>query len=521
MVFREIRGPPMNSPVERSVAFFIILLLATPAFGTPRPAERRPKPQNTVGQPSEPEEVFFGLLHSLESRKPSAAFSAYRRRIEARGTAYVALPPVERVLGDWDSYKGRRVAFSIPIREVAEQGLFSDLGIAELPSGRGVQLTWQIPSLGRYSFVCPIRALTKDVFPSGDINERLRSEFLRLGSSRNYLHVQGTFSTRRTAVNRDGVTFQIPVVLVDAVDDGYRFVAVGERQAKQILGTSGEVAESKAAALASDARQSLVMAIKNISKDFRAVIISYNLTRPQVAISLPYAVWTGASNRLALLRSFVEQVKAELARAGVGYPASVELTSEVEYFTSSPCQSARWTPNGILYRQWTGGGGIYEIDQHEWESPWRIEQIPRDGSWEKGHRRFDPDLEGWEEVLWVSQSSSSYPGRPNDSGRLSGSTDASEPLRVGGDVLAPVLINRVEPSYPEAVRKARLEGVVKVEAVVTATGSVEEVKVVNSSSPPLDASAVRAVQQWKYKPATLNGQPVAVYLTVTVTFNLH
>ncbi len=96
-----------------------------------------------------------------------------------------------------------------------------------------------------------------------------------------------------------------------------------------------------------------------------------------------------------------------------------------------------------------------------------------------------------------------------------------EPLRVGGEVKAPVIINRVEPGYPEAARKARMEGVVILEAIITASGSVEDVKVLKSVNPLLDSSAVRAVQQWRYKPATLNGRAVRVYLTVTVTFNLH
>lgn len=96
-----------------------------------------------------------------------------------------------------------------------------------------------------------------------------------------------------------------------------------------------------------------------------------------------------------------------------------------------------------------------------------------------------------------------------------------EPLRVGGDVKAPQLVNRVEPSYPEAARKARMEGVVILEAIITANGNVEEVKVLKSVNPLLDAAATRAVQQWKYRPATLNGRAVRVYLTVTVTFNLH
>jgi protein TonB len=96
-----------------------------------------------------------------------------------------------------------------------------------------------------------------------------------------------------------------------------------------------------------------------------------------------------------------------------------------------------------------------------------------------------------------------------------------EPLRVGGDVKAPQLVNRVEPSYPEAARKARMEGVVILEAIITANGNVEDVKVLKSVNPLLDAAATRAVQQWKYRPATLNGRAVRVYLTVTVTFNLH
>jgi len=102
-----------------------------------------------------------------------------------------------------------------------------------------------------------------------------------------------------------------------------------------------------------------------------------------------------------------------------------------------------------------------------------------------------------------------------------GAGGGDEPLRVGGDVKAPVLSSRVEPQYPEAARKARMEGVVILEAIITADGNVEDVRVLKSVNPLLDASAVRAVGQWKYKPATLNGRAVRVYLTVTVTFRLN
>ena len=102
-----------------------------------------------------------------------------------------------------------------------------------------------------------------------------------------------------------------------------------------------------------------------------------------------------------------------------------------------------------------------------------------------------------------------------------GGGGGEEPLRVGGDVKAPVLSSRTEPQYPEAARKARMEGVVILEAIITADGNVEDVRVLKSVNPLLDASAVRAVQMWKYKPATLNGRAVRVYLTVTVTFRLN
>lgn len=95
-----------------------------------------------------------------------------------------------------------------------------------------------------------------------------------------------------------------------------------------------------------------------------------------------------------------------------------------------------------------------------------------------------------------------------------------EPLRVGGEVKEPIEITRVKPQYPEAARKARMQGVVILEAIITKTGDVESVRVLRGLNPLLDNAAIRAVQQWKYKPATFNGRPVPVYLTVTVTFTL-
>jgi protein TonB len=82
------------------------------------------------------------------------------------------------------------------------------------------------------------------------------------------------------------------------------------------------------------------------------------------------------------------------------------------------------------------------------------------------------------------------------------------------------LVKKVEPPYPEIARRSKLEGVVVLEAVITKTGSVEEVKVLRALHPVLDQAALNAVKQWKYEPAILNGKPVKVYFTVTVTFKL-
>ena len=95
-----------------------------------------------------------------------------------------------------------------------------------------------------------------------------------------------------------------------------------------------------------------------------------------------------------------------------------------------------------------------------------------------------------------------------------------EPLRVGGPVTAPVLIRRVEPVIPDAMRR-RIVGVspVVVEAVITETGEVTRMKVIHSN-PPFDAAVLRALSQWRYRPAELDGKPVPVYLTVTLSIDV-
>ncbi|HYS55383.1 MAG TPA: energy transducer TonB [Thermoanaerobaculia bacterium] len=113
-------------------------------------------------------------------------------------------------------------------------------------------------------------------------------------------------------------------------------------------------------------------------------------------------------------------------------------------------------------------------------------------------------------------------------GAVGGTGEAKEPeppkpegpLRVGGDVKAPVVIKRVEPMYPDTARKAKIAGVVIVEAIIDKDGNVDKAKVLKGLSMGLSEAAIEAVKHWKFKPGTLNGEPVDVIFNLTVNFKL-
>jgi periplasmic protein TonB len=93
------------------------------------------------------------------------------------------------------------------------------------------------------------------------------------------------------------------------------------------------------------------------------------------------------------------------------------------------------------------------------------------------------------------------------------------PVRIGGELTAPALLERAEPDYPPFAVRAQVQGTVILEAVVDRNGRVEDVRVLRSI-PLLDSAAVAAVRKWRYSPLLLNGQPERFVLTVTVSFSL-
>ena len=108
------------------------------------------------------------------------------------------------------------------------------------------------------------------------------------------------------------------------------------------------------------------------------------------------------------------------------------------------------------------------------------------------------------------------PGIGDQSGPGLGSTFAE---RWRG-VTAPVVIHRVEPDYPDEARKARFQGSVLVYVEVDEQGRIRSVRVEKPAGLGLDEKAIEAVKQWRFRPATRDGRPVAVPARIDVSFHL-
>jgi protein TonB len=92
-------------------------------------------------------------------------------------------------------------------------------------------------------------------------------------------------------------------------------------------------------------------------------------------------------------------------------------------------------------------------------------------------------------------------------------------LPVGGDVKQARLLASVPPSYPVLAKTQHISGDVRVNALIDANGRVTTMKVVSGPT-LLHQAAMDALRQWKYQPATLNGNAVPMHLTVTIQFRL-
>jgi protein TonB len=92
-------------------------------------------------------------------------------------------------------------------------------------------------------------------------------------------------------------------------------------------------------------------------------------------------------------------------------------------------------------------------------------------------------------------------------------------IRVGGNVQAAMAIRAPKPSYPPLAKQARIQGVVRLNAIIGKDGTIQDLKAA-SGHPLLVPAALEAVKQWLYKPTLLNGEPVEVVTVIDVNFTL-
>jgi TonB family protein len=92
--------------------------------------------------------------------------------------------------------------------------------------------------------------------------------------------------------------------------------------------------------------------------------------------------------------------------------------------------------------------------------------------------------------------------------------DAEKP----GELVPPVAIREVDPGYPLELMKENVQGTVMLSAVIRSDGSVGEVYILRGVDDGLDAYASAALSRWQFRPATRNGDPVALQTVVMIPF---
>jgi TonB family protein len=112
-------------------------------------------------------------------------------------------------------------------------------------------------------------------------------------------------------------------------------------------------------------------------------------------------------------------------------------------------------------------------------------------------------------------------GRGPGFGPGEGGGTGGGPFRVGGGVSAPKAIYAPDPDYSEEARKAKYQGTCVLWLVVGPDGRTRDIKVSRTLGLGLDEKAMEAVKQWKFEPAMKDGKPVAVQISVEVTFHLY
>jgi TonB family protein len=114
------------------------------------------------------------------------------------------------------------------------------------------------------------------------------------------------------------------------------------------------------------------------------------------------------------------------------------------------------------------------------------------------------------------------PGQGSGLGPGYGGGTGGGPYRPGNGVQLPRVLFEKKPAYTAEAMRAKIQGVVLLECVVLPDGAVGRVEVIRSLDHNfgLDDEAVKAAKQWRFAPGTRFGEPVAVLVTIELTFTL-
>lgn len=112
------------------------------------------------------------------------------------------------------------------------------------------------------------------------------------------------------------------------------------------------------------------------------------------------------------------------------------------------------------------------------------------------------------------------PSGPSGGGDASSNKPKVPRIKQGGGIQAAMVINKVQPIYPDIARAERLSGTVRLHAIIAKDGSVRILRVISGRC-SLARAAVDAVRKWRYKPTLLNAEPVEIDTTIDVIFQMN
>jgi len=112
-------------------------------------------------------------------------------------------------------------------------------------------------------------------------------------------------------------------------------------------------------------------------------------------------------------------------------------------------------------------------------------------------------------------------GRGIGSGPGSGGGYGGGVMSVGGGVAAPLVIHSVQPEFTDDARRANYQGSVSIKLIVDSQGNPQDVRLASHLGMGLEAKAIEAVKQYRFRPAMYQGHAVAMQIVIDVDFHLH